>query len=192
MPFLLTFCQGPRQNAVGVFSSEENAAAFLACIPFARKTPAGSVFFRYAEMPALFVVRSHGWQYPLCRCSYLPDEQDGEIDAVVTPLSPLDAPCPAGSWAAGSTRVDAYVYDNADAAAAVEQRERFFAEAQACYEAQGCTVSREGLGSEDGEYVLLKKPGSKEPVFAFSLDPDSVNEWMRAGSFAAWAQQAGV
>ncbi|MGI5057560.1 hypothetical protein H0R95_13095 [Treponema socranskii] len=77
--------------------------------------------------------------------------------------------------AAGYTRVDAYVIDNAEVKAYIEKRERTFERAKILLERQGCEVDRSFFGSEDGEAIVYKKKGESDWHFLMHMDPSFVD-----------------
>lgn len=194
MMVLLSFEQEDRVNRVGVFQSYENAVRFLESIPFLQKQQDeyGTIYFiPFAQLPETYTVRYNGWNYVLSRFSYSADASAGPVEAVLTPLCSLDSPPEEPDAPVDTdTLLDAYCYTNGDLEAAIEKRELFFKEAAHYFAEQGRKVEREGLGSEDGEYILVSEPGTSGSMTILAhLNPQVIDEWEKAGDFAAWLKK---
>ncbi len=194
MACLLEFEQNERRNIIGVFNSEENAHSFLAAIPFVRKKAedGGATYsIAFNDIPELCTVAYHGWQVVFSRFSYLPEKKGGEICINLIELSLLDTKAPENAgYTAGYTVLDAWSYPNSEISAAVSRREEIYRQAKEYYRKQGRSISRDGLGSEDGEYVLVSD--RRNPALmqiAFTLDPDTIAEWIKAGNFENWVKR---
>lgn len=187
MAWLLEFEQEERRSIVGIIENRRDAETFLAGIPFVRKSEDGeydSICFE--EIPELYTASYKNWRYVFSRSSWKPEEMGGEIEVSLTEVSRLDETCAEGTYVRGYTVVDGYSYPNEDVFEAVEKREKLFAEAKAYYESRGKEVARGALGSEDGEYVLISGE------IAFHLDPETIEEWEKAGSFENWISRPPV
>ena len=187
MIYILAFVQGGRTNWVGSFAQRENAVAFLKSIPFVREQTDeyGTVYtMRYRDIPALYMAQYNSWQYPISKFSYGPERSAGEIEAELLAFCQMDeTPNPNFPIVEGMTAVDAYTHSNAEIPAFVKAREAFFRAARACAKRQGKKLIRRGLGSEDGEYVLIsQKEHPTEYRFAFLLDPETVAAWEKTGA----------
>ncbi|MEG0913959.1 MAG: hypothetical protein RSD35_09635 [Oscillospiraceae bacterium] len=194
MQCILYFVQNERTNLVGVFQSRDNAIDFLRSIPFLQEKPDefGTTYtIKFEDMPDSHTISYNGWQYVLSRFSYSAYKSDGIIEAYLTDVCNLySAPPENSSYIPGYTCVDAYSFPNSEVADAIEKREAFYREAERYYAAQGRTVDRDGLGSEDGEYVLVSEPGNpSEMHLTFLLDPQTIADWENFGSFALWLKQ---
>ncbi|MEG2677835.1 MAG: hypothetical protein RR933_06920 [Oscillospiraceae bacterium] len=194
MQCILHFVQNERTNLVGVFQSRDNAIDFLRSIPFLQEKPDefGTTYtIKFEDMPDSHTINYNGWQYVLSRFSYSAYKSDGIIEAYLTDVCNLDsAPPENGSYIPGYTCVDAYSFPNSEVADTIEKREAFYQEAERYYAEQGRTVDRDGLGSEDGEYVLVSAPGNpSEMHLTFLLDPQTIADWESSGSFALWLKQ---
>ena len=71
----------------------------------------------------------------------------------------------------GYSKIDAYVVNNDEVKAYVEEREAKFRKAKSFLESKGYQVDRSFFGSEDGEAILYRKKGSKDWHFLCHLDP---------------------
>lgn len=193
MMCILEFVQDERTNLVGVFQSRKHAVAFLQSIPFlTEKTDAygTSYFFFYKDLPDCYTVTYHGWHYVFSRFSYSAYESADNIEAVLQDVCFLDEkPSENGKFVPGYTAVDAYSCENSEVFATIAQREAFYQAAKEYYAAQGRSVARDGLGSEDGEYVLVSAPGKPaEMHLSFLLEPQTIAAWEKAGSFEKWRE----
>lgn len=194
MAYMLAFDQADRRNIVGVFECEENAVRFLESIPFIQKQQDayGTAYcIPYRSLPDSYSVQYHGWKYVLSRFSYSACEIDGDIEAVLIHLCELDStPEHDGASVDADTLFDAYVYRNGEIDGLIEKRKAFYQEAVIYYGKQGRKVSRAGLGTEDGEYLLVSEPGNPDDMrISTLLEPQVIAEWEKAGSFEAWRQQ---
>ncbi|MEG0897769.1 MAG: hypothetical protein RSF73_09520 [Ruthenibacterium sp.] len=191
MMCILEFVQGERTNVVGVFQSHEHAVSFLQSIPSLREQTDAygtSYFFHYQDLPDGDIIRYRGWQYVFSRFSYSAYESAGDIEALLHDVCFLDEKPPeSDAFVQGMTTVDAYSCENSDVLATIAQREAFYKEAKTYYAAQGRKIARDGLGSEDGEYVLVERPDKPaEMHLSFLLDPQTIAAWKKAGSFEKW------
>lgn len=171
MAYLMEMEQGERRSIIGVFQNEKDAKKFLAGIPFIKKVRGSDYYrIRFADLPELYDASSGNWHYTFSRFSWFPGENDGEIDLYLTEVSILDTDCASPTIVAGQTVVDGYSFPNEDIPNYIRRREQLYKETQAYYRKKGRKVTRSGLGSEDGEYVLV------DGKFAFHLDPETVDK----------------
>lgn len=194
MMCILKFVQDERTNLVGVFESHDNAVEFLKKIPFLTETTneyGTDYLIKYKDMPDCYTITYNGWQYVLSRFSYSSYESAEDIEAILIDVCNLDAsPQKSGAYVAGYTELDAYSYDNSQMLAAIEKREALYLAAKEYYEAQGRKIERDGLGSQDGEYVMVSAPDKPSELYiSFLLAPQTIDEWEKAGSFEAWLAQ---
>lgn len=194
MAYLLTFEQNERKNNVGVFQSYDHVIKFLESIPFVEKyqDEYGTEYrIPFKQIPDSYTVSYNGWKYVFSCFSYSAYESDGDIVADITQLCDLDsAPKCQEAFVDTETTLDAYCFLNSEINEAIEQREAFFQEAVQYYEKQGRKVTRDGLGSEDGEYILISETGNPDQMrISALLDPQTIDEWQKAGSFEAWIKQ---
>ncbi|MEG0767048.1 MAG: hypothetical protein RR482_04970, partial [Clostridia bacterium] len=193
MSYLLEINQEEIRNIVGIFDTLENAQAFLESIPFVKKTVdayGASYHMAFGDLPVLYTASYRGWQYVIGRDSYAPERQGNEISLDLMEITRLDATPPRdGTYVTGDTRLDAYSFPNDAIAQEIEKREALYSEAKAYYARQGRKVARSGLGSQDGEYVLVsEKNKPKQMHLTFLLEPQSVEAREKAGNFEAFIQ----
>ncbi|MEG0269185.1 MAG: hypothetical protein RR824_07440 [Clostridia bacterium] len=193
MSVLLEINQEEKRNIVGVFDSMENAQTFVESIPFVKKTVneyGKDYTMAFKDLPVSHTVAYGGWRYIIARDSYAPEDKYGEISLDLLEMTRLDAPSPsAGAFVEGYTSLDAYSFPNTEMASGIEKREALFLEAKEYFARQGRRVERDGLGTQDGEYVLVSdKTDEKQLHIAFLLEPQSVEAREKAGSFEAYLQ----
>lgn len=192
MACLLTLEQIDRRMIVGVFEDDAAAIRFLEPIPGLRTEDLEGGYCRYtlatADLPDALPIDYNGWQVVISRFTWADPAEEPEVEAVLTPVSLLDtAPSEPGIVVAGQTVIDTSVVENSEVAAFVERRERFCREAEAWFAARDRTPQREGLGTEDGEYIIVTnpaRPNHTEHMILF--DPATLDAWEAAGSFDAW------
>lgn len=194
MMCILKFIQDEITNLVGVFQSHNHAVEFLKSLPFlTEKTDEYGTEYRikYKDLPDYYAAAYNGWQYLLSRFSYSANESAEDIEAILIDVCNLDgSPEENGTYVNGYTEVDGYSCDNSKVLETIEKREAFYLAAKQYYEAQGRKTARDGLGSQDGEYVMVSAPGEPlEMHLSFLLDPQTVDAWEKAGSFEAWLAQ---
>lgn len=193
MSVLLEINQDEKRNIVGVFDSLENAQTFVESIPFVKKTVSEyrtEYTMAFKDLPVSYAASYGGWRYIIARDSYAPEDKYGEISLDLIELTRLDAP-PAteDAFVEGYTSLDAYSFPNAEIASGIEKREALFLEAKEYFARQGRKVERDGLGTQDGEYVLVsEKTDEKQLYIAFLLEPQSVEAREKAGSFEAFVK----
>jgi len=71
----------------------------------------------------------------------------------------------------GYSKIDAYVVNNEEVKAYIEERETKYNMIKDFLESNGYEVDRSFLGSEDGEAILYKKKETTDWHFLFHLDP---------------------
>ena len=71
----------------------------------------------------------------------------------------------------GYSKIDAYVINNEEVKAYIEERETKYNAIKDFLESDGYEVDRSFLGSEDGEAILYKKKETTDWHFLFHLDP---------------------
>ncbi len=187
MSYLMEIHQDETRNIVGIFASKASADTFLTSIPFVEKHVEHygvRYVIPFTKLPELYVAEHRNWRYVFSRCSYQPECDGGEIEITLTEVSDLDAEARDASFPKGSTRLDAYTFPNDKIQCEVEKRMALFEEARAYYGQQERAVARGGLGSQDGEYVMVaaKKDPSQMRI-AFLLEPQSTAAREQSASF---------
>lgn len=194
--YMLVFVQGDRRNTVGVFQSEENAMVFLNSIPFVHRRASKyetEYWISFNDLPDCYTAAYHGWEYVISRFSYSACEPEEDIEVSLIELCSLDSvPEKPGTCIDVPTYLDAYSFPNCQIQENVEKREKMVQEAIQYYKKQNRRVARNGLGSEDGEYLMVSDPENPDQMMiAFLLDPETIAQWEKAGSFEAWIKDHG-
>lgn len=188
MAVLLEIDQGERRHLIGVFASCATALNFLESLPFVvpqRDEWGTRYLLPYRLLPYAHVAHYKGHRYVFSRLSYLPERMEGEIEAVIRPLSLMDRPSRDGAYVKGQTLLDAYVFPNDSCHKELVRRHLVLQEARHHYAKQGLRVTISGRGTEDGEYVQVNDRAGKAPGrIAFLLDPQTLLLRKKSHSFA--------
>ena len=175
--YLLVFNQNGNETPVALFENIDEAKKSLRSVPgYAMSEERDGDFCDVREtlspgkLPDYTEIEYNGKCIPLSRFMF-PNTEDVEI---IWREIPNMEKANRG-LAAGYTRVDAYVIDNAEVKAYIEKRERTFECAKILLERQGCEVDRSFFGSEDGEAIVYKKKGESDWHFLMHMDPSFVD-----------------
>ncbi|MCR1848890.1 hypothetical protein NSA42_06340 [Paeniclostridium sordellii] len=175
MAYLLKIEQFERSYDIGVFKSEESIYKFIESIPFVKKEVFSdnyiNYFMNFKDIPDYYEVNYNNYIYIISKFSFIPDEGDiyfnwREIHLWDEKESVKE------TFIEGETIVDAYSFSNNEVKSYIEKREELYKETKKYYESKGLKVTRNALGSEDGEYVELLN-GS----ILYLLDPRAVEIW---------------
>jgi len=175
--YLLVFNQNGNETPFALFENIDEARKSLRSVPGYEMTEERDGDFcdvretlRPELLPDYTEIEYNGKYMPLSRFMF-PDTEDVEILWREIPnMEKANR-----GLAAGYTRVDAYVIDNAEVKAYIEKRERAYERAKILLERQGCEVDRSFFGSEDGEAIVYKKKGESDWHFLMHMDPSFVD-----------------
>ncbi|MFR8870827.1 MAG: hypothetical protein ACLVIH_12665 [Paraclostridium sordellii] len=175
MAYLLKIEQFERSYDIGVFKSEESIYKFIESIPFVKKEVFTdnyiNYFMNFKDIPDYYEVNYNNYIYIISRFSFIPDE--GEIYFNWREIHLWDEKeSVKETFIEGETIVDAYSFSNNEVKSYIEKREELYKETKKYYESKGLKITRNALGSEDGEYVELLN-GS----ILYLLDPRAVEIW---------------
>ncbi|MVO70229.1 hypothetical protein GOD95_02065 [Paeniclostridium sordellii] len=175
MAYLLKIEQFERSYDIGVFKSEESIYKFIESIPFVKKEVFSdnyiNYFMNFKDIPDYYEVNYNNYIYIISKFSFIPDE--GEIYFNWREIHLWDEKeSVKETFIEGETIVDAYSFSNNEVKSYIEKREELYKETKKYYESKGLKVTRNALGSEDGEYVELLN-GS----ILYLLDPRAVEIW---------------
>lgn len=175
MAYLLKIEQFERSYDIGVFKSEESIYKFIESIPFVKKEVFSdnyiNYFMNFKDIPDYYEVNYNNYIYIISKFSFIPDE--GEIYFNWRKIHLWDEKeSVKETFVEGETIVDAYSFSNNEVKSYIEKREELYKETKKYYESKGLKVTRNALGSEDGEYVELLN-GS----ILYLLDPRAVEIW---------------
>jgi len=166
---ILEFYQSDYQKDLVAFDSLEEGRAFVAQIPgYTIETEDGFEveYVNPKQLPDYMEIIFNGNIVPLSRFSFEPEEN---VDIIWKEISNLSVKT--DKVIDGYSKIDAYVVNNDEVKAYVEEREAKFRKAKSFLESKGYQVDRSFFGSEDGEAILYRKKGSKDWHFLCHLDP---------------------
>ena len=167
--YLLELYQNNYSKDLVAFDSLEEGKAFVAQIPGYTLENEDSFeveYFSPKNLPDYLEIDFNGNIVPLSRFSFNSEEN---VDIIWKEISNLSVKN--DKMIEGVTKIDAYVVNNDEVKAYVEEREAKFRKAKSFLESKGYQVDRSFFGSEDGEAILYRKKGSKDWHFLCHLDP---------------------
>lgn len=171
--YMLSIEQYSRSHTVGLFTKKDQALSWIKKledmdIKEVYSEDHLSIFsMTYDDLPCYKEVLWKDSRYPLTKFMFVPDE--GEIQLVIRKIPIMDQ---VQGLQNTMTRVDAYAISNEDLEDYIKRRERIRKEITSYYKKQGRLVESAGLGSQDGEYLLL------DGNFLTHLDPGLVDQWL--------------
>lgn len=180
--YLLKFVQWDRTVNVGVFDTEKDIYDFLSVMPYFEKTVdtyEGSEFTNYTlkkeELPIYEEIEFNNHIYILTKYMF---NEDDVVDVDWERIQNYSVKADTPELATGSTRVDAYVVDNTEVKAYIEQREELAEKLLEEFKNKGLKAERTFRNSEDGEAVCAyNEDGSLYSLIY--LDPSAINGMKR-------------
>ena len=166
---ILELYQNDFSKDLVVFDSLEEGKAFVAQIPgytLETEDEFEVEYFNPKHLPDYMEIVFNGNIVPLSGFSFEPEEN---VDIIWKEISNLSVKT--DKVIDGYSKIDAYVVNNDEVKAYVEEREAKFRKAKSFLESKGYQVDRSFFGSEDGEAILYRKKGSKDWHFLCHLDP---------------------
>lgn len=177
--YLLELHQGDRRHTVGLFTEKKEAQEWIESLPYVRKaceSYEGEEFVRYTmsynDLPLYEEIVWKTSRYPLTKYMFTPD--DGEIELFIWDELPIIGQVK--GRVEGMTQVDAYLIPNTSAKSYIKAREEVREAIIMHYEQLGKRVETGGVGSQDGEYLLVE-----EGPF-IHLDACIVEQWQEKSS----------
>ena len=170
--YLLELYQGDYQKDLVVFETLEEGKAFVAQIPgYTLENEDGfeMEYFNPKNLPDYMEIVFNGNIVPLSRFSFNPEEN---VDIIWKEISNLSLK--SDKVIDGYSKIDAYVVNNDEVKAYVEEREANFRKAKAFLESKGYEVDRTFFGSEDGEAIVYRKKDAEDWHFLCHLDPSFI------------------
>ena len=167
--YLLELYQNNYSKDLVLFETLEEGKAFVAQIPgYTLENEDGFEveYFNPKNLPDYMEIVFNGNIVPLSRFSFDPEENVEIIWKEISNLSLKN-----DKVIEGTTKIDAYVVNNDEVKAYVEEREAKFRKAKSFLESKGYHVDRSFFGSEDGEAILYRKRGVEDWHFLCHLDP---------------------
>lgn len=181
--YLLEISQASRSHPVGLFLTKEEAIHWIESIPYVhqRTDKYGDLSFtsytmKYEELPVYEEILWKESVFPLSKYMFTPD--DGPI--ILGIWEDLSVMNREKGYTKGMTQVDAYMIPNEEAKDYIRKREEIRHALTDYYLKRGQQVLSGGLGSEDGEYLILKKE------LFLHLDPLTVRRWDEKTSIPAF------
>ncbi len=174
--FLLLLSQGEREIPLAAFETIEDGRSFLELVPGYKKVleSVEDYTFEYETLspealPDYLEVNYKGNLVPFTRFMF-DSSEDVEVYWVSIPFLTQ----PNQGVVDGATRVDAYIVENAEVKAYIEQREEGFKRVSKILNKLGYTPGRDFSGSEDGEAIVYKAKGENDFHILEYLDPSFV------------------
>lgn len=177
--YMVTIQQAERIHTVGLFQQQEEAEAWIESIPYVHKQvdqfdDMTFVSYRlpYEDLPEYEEVIWKSSRFPLTHYMFSPD--DGPIECFIS--GQLSVIGEAEGLVEGMTQVDAYMVPNEETKAYIDTREAIRQTVIEHYMKLGKKVEAGGIGSQDGEYLLVE-----EGPF-IHLDAGTVEAWREKAS----------
>ncbi len=167
--YLLELYQNNYSRDLVLFENLEEGREFVAQIPGYTLENEDGFEVEYVNpkhLPDYMEIVFNGNIVPLSRFSFEPEENVDIIWKEVSNLSIKN-----NKMIEGATKVDAYVVNNDEVKAYIEDRETNYRKAKAFLESKGYEVDRSYFGSEDGEAILYRKKGTEDWHFLCHIDP---------------------
>lgn len=124
----------------------------------------------------------NGHLIPLTRFQFEPGES---IEFFAVELTDVGQEIYPNEYVEGTTVVDAYAYPNDQVKQVIQAREQFVEEAKEWANERGLVIKRYGIGSEDGEYLMLGDH------FLVHLDPSTIEQRSTVKNFQEWYEKWG-
>ena len=169
MMYLLELYQNNYSKDLVVFETLEEGRELVAQIPgYTLETEDGFEveYVNPKQLPDYMEIIFNGNIVPLSRFSFEPEEN---VDIIWKEISNLSVKT--DKVIDGYSKIDAYVVNNDEVKAYVEEREAKFRKAKSFLESKGYQVDRSFFGSEDGEAIVYRKKGAQDWHFLCHLDP---------------------
>lgn len=182
--YTIEMYQDDRTFTIGVFAQQAHAKTFLASVPFIKQQTYDEYTdytLAIAEVPDYYEATYNNHTYVFTRFMFRAEA--GEATLCIIPLTNFSEPAPTKQFAEAGVRVDAYSVAPEEAEAYIAAREAIFEALRAHFAAQGLTLERFGLGSEDGEYAYCQ-----DHLF-LHLDANTVAIWQQASSVTEFIKE---
>ena len=166
---ILELYQNNYSKDLVIFETLEEGREFVAQIPGYTLENEDGFEVEYVKpkhLPDYMEIIFNGNIVPLSRFSFEPEENVDIIWKEVSNLSVKN-----NKMIEGATKVDAYVVNNDEVKAYIEDRETNYRKAKDFLESKRYEVDRSFFGSEDGEAILYRKRNTEDWHFLCHLDP---------------------
>ncbi len=183
--YIVEIQQFERRHVLGVFGKEQDAVQWIESLPFVEKETyqiEEMTFHDYSinlnKMKMYEEVEYHRYIIPFTKLMFDPSES---ITIFYYGVHNFDHVADEPTYVDSVTQVDAYMIPNEEVKNYIIAREKLYEEIVHYFE--GKTVQRGGVGSEDGEYILV------DDQFLIHLDPQSVEERSQVTSIEEYVKQ---
>ena len=169
MMYLLELYQNNYSKDLVVFETIEEGKEFVAKIPGYTLENEDGFEIEYVNpkhLPDYMEIVFNGNIVPLSRFSFKPEEN---VDIIWKEISNLSVKN--DKVIEGATKVDAYVVNNGEVKAYIEDREVNYRKTKELLERSEYEVNRSYFGSEDGEAIVYRKKDGEDWHFLCHLDP---------------------
>ena len=166
---ILELYQNNYSKNLVAFDSLEEGREFVTQIPgytLEKEDGFEVEYFNPKNLPDYMEIVFNGNIVPLSRFSF---ELEENVDIIWKEISNLSVKN--DKVIEGATKVDAYVVNNDEVKAYIEDREANFNRVKDYLESNGYEVDRSFFGSEDGEAIVYRKRDTEDWHFLCHLDP---------------------
>ena len=167
--YILELYQNNYSKDLVVFDSLEKGKEFVSKIPGYTREKEETIEYEYfnpKNIPDYMEIIYNENIVPLSRFMFEPEENVEIIWKEISNLSVTK-----DKIIKGYSKIDAYVIDNEEVKAYIEERETKYNIVKDFLENNGYEVDRSFFGSEDGEAIIYRKKGTKDWHFLCHLDP---------------------
>ena len=184
--YLLEMHQKDRQHIVGLFDEKADATDWIGSLPYVQKhvdyfdeIEFVTYTMQYEDLPLYKEILWKESRFPFTKYMFTPD--DGTIELIIKDTLPLMNEVK--GVVEGMTQVDAYLIPNTEVKDYIQIREEVRKEITKYYTNSGKKVEAGGVGSQDGEYLVV------EDGPFIHLDALTVQEWQEKTSIESFIQQ---
>ena len=167
--YILELYQNNYSKDLVVFDSLEEGKEFVSKIPGYTVEKEDNIKYEYfnpKNIPDYMEIIYNENIVPLSRFMFDPEEN---VEIIWKEISNLSVK--KDEIIEGYSKIDAYVINNEEVKAYIEERETKYNMIKDFLETNGYEVERSFLGSEDGEAILYRKKETKDWHFLCHLDP---------------------
>ena len=167
--YILELYQNNYSKDLVAFDSLEEGKKFVSKIPGYTREKEDNIEYEYfnpKNIPDYMEIIYNENIVPLSRFMF---ESDENVEIIWKEISNLSVK--KDKIIEGYSKIDAYVINNEEVKAYIEEREMKYNMIQHFLENKGYEVERSYFGSEDGEAIVYKKIGTDDWHFLCHLDP---------------------
>lgn len=167
--YILELYQNNYSKDLVAFDSLEEGKDFVSKIPGYTREKEDNIEYEYfnpENLPDYMEVIYNENIVPLSRFMF---DSEENVEIIWKEISNLSLT--KNKIIAGYSKIDAYIIDNEEVKAYIEERETKYNIIKDFLESSGYEVDRSFFGSEDGEAILYRKKETKDWHFLCHLDP---------------------